>query len=574
MSDFTDRLAAGLRHQRAALARASLLGAAVAFATVTLLGLSGWFITAAAIAGATGPAAAAAFNYLLPSAAIRALAIVRTGARYGERLAGHVAAFAVLARIRPALYRAIAASPAKVALAVTTGEASARLIQDVGTIEMAIARRPARAGAIAAVATGVALLLGVAPAAVPTLALVAAAALAAAGWTCRTLAAAGRDVQRCQGALRELLAIQLAAGPELRCYGMEEAAIVHIAGLDAALAEARRRQAAVHGRIEAIGALATSVAAVGVFLLSMPRGAPVAALAALAAAAAMDGVLPALRERATRSATREAEARLGTLFVRDPSACGEPCPPLLSIDGVGTVPPTGTRIALVGASGIGKTTLVETLIGLRDGPDVGVRIGDAAPPDLSADTLRTLFAWAPQDAQLIAGTVRDNLVLANPAADDQAIWSALEDACIADLVRTLPYALDSWVGENGDQLSGGERRRLSLARAYLSHAPWLLLDEPTEALDARTERAVVRGLLNRLGRTGQGLIVVTHRDMLADQCTIRLSLDAHGSNGRCLRPDFDAERKSVVCSTPDQPQPLSFDLQILDQNQHQDHAVA
>lgn len=366
MSGFTDRLAAELRHQHAALARVSLLGTAVAFATVTLLGLSGWFITAAAIAGTAGPAAVAAFNYLLPSAAIRALAIVRTGARYGERLAGHAAAFSVLARIRPALYRAIAASPARVALAVTMGEASARLIHDVGTIEMAIARRPARAGAIAAVATGVALLIGVAPAAVPMLALVAAAALAAAGWTCRMLAAAGRDVQRCQGALRELLAIQLAAAPELRCYGMEEAAIAHIAKLDAAVADASRCQAAVHGRIEAIGVLATSAAAVGVFLLSMPKGAPLAALAALAAAAAMDGVLPVLRERATRSATQEAKARLGTLFVRRPSAGAEPCPPLLTIDGVGTV--------LLGDPGLIEACLLNLLINARDAGSTGCEV--------------------------------------------------------------------------------------------------------------------------------------------------------------------------------------------------------
>ena len=127
-----DRLLAQERRaQRPLLARAALLAAVVAAASVLLLGLSGWFITAAAIAGLAGPAAALAFNYMLPSAGIRLLAILRTGARYGERLASHEAAFGALARIRPAIFRALAAQPAGTALAFGTGEATARLIGDV-----------------------------------------------------------------------------------------------------------------------------------------------------------------------------------------------------------------------------------------------------------------------------------------------------------------------------------------------------------------------------------------------------------------------------------------------------------
>ena len=104
-------LGAECRRQRPRLLLAGLLAALVAAASVTLLGLSGWFITAAALAGLGGPAVAQGFNYLLPSAAIRLLAILRTGGRYGERLVGHDAALRALARLRPALFRALAASP-------------------------------------------------------------------------------------------------------------------------------------------------------------------------------------------------------------------------------------------------------------------------------------------------------------------------------------------------------------------------------------------------------------------------------------------------------------------------------
>ncbi len=522
MSGFAALLAGEVRRERAGLLRAALLAAAVTAATALLLGLSGWFITAAGAAGLAG-AAATAFNYLLPSAAIRFLAIVRTGARYGERLAGHAAAFAVLARVRPALYRAIAASPPAAALALTSGEASARLVQDVGAIEMAIARRPARAGAAAAIVTGGLLILSVRPAAALLFLILAGVAVAQTAWLCQRLDGAGQEVQRRQGALRELLGIQLAAAPELRCYGMEDAAIARIAAADAALADARRRQAVAGGAIEAIGALATGAGAVGVFLLAMPAGAALAALGALTAAAAIDGVMPALRERAVRSATREAAARLDALFVPDPQPFPKPPSAVLALPGAGTFAPAGARIAITGATGTGKTSLVEALIGLSRHDAPGVRLGDIPLAAVPAATLRATFAWAPQDAQLLAGTVRDNLLLADPDADDRALWDVLDAACLADVVRALPHGLDSWIGENGEQLSGGERRRLSLARAYLSRAPWLLLDEPTEALDAQTERMVVDRLARRLARTGQGLIVVTHRDAVTALCPVRFS---------------------------------------------------
>jgi ATP-binding cassette subfamily C protein CydC len=199
----------------------------------------------------------------------------------------------------------------------------------------------------------------------------------------------------------------------------------------------------------------------------------------------------------------------------------------------------GSRLVLTGPSGCGKTTMLERLLGLRSPPT-------SAHPDASRDPsgpgpvtpernhslglgpglhrderllcggqepsalTRPAFAHAPQDAALIAGTVRANLALAGDRPD-AALWDALADAALEARVRALPQALDTWIGENGERLSGGERRRLSLARALLRDAPWLLLDEPTEGLDAATEALVVRRLDARLKRTGQGLVLVSHR---------------------------------------------------------------
>ena len=111
----------------------------------------------------------------------------------------------------------------------------------------------------------------------------------------------------------------------------------------------------------------------------------------------------------------------------------------------------------------------------------------------------------------MTGTVAENLRLAAPQADDAALWDALADAQLDARVRRLPEGLATWIGDGGEVLSGGERRRLSLARAYLRPAPWLLLDEPTEGLDRGTEAELVAALDRRLSRTGQGVVIVSHR---------------------------------------------------------------
>ena len=125
---------------------------------------------------------------------------------------------------------------------------------------------------------------------------------------------------------------------------------------------------------------------------------------------------------------------------------------------------------------------------------------------------------------MISGTVRDNLQLSDQSASSEAMWAVLAEASLARKVTALPRGLDTWIGEGGERLSGGERRRLGLARAYLRPASWLLLDEPTEGLDAETEAAVVAALDARLNRPGQGVVIVSHRPAPRVLCTKRLTM--------------------------------------------------
>jgi ATP-binding cassette subfamily C protein CydC len=170
----------------------------------------------------------------------------------------------------------------------------------------------------------------------------------------------------------------------------------------------------------------------------------------------------------------------------------------------------GARVAITGVSGAGKTTVLETLAGLRGDP-VRAGPGDALAAGVALPDLTARFAISSQSAPVIIGTIADNLRLARSGVDEAAMWQVLEVACLAERVRTLPRGLDEPVGAGGLALSGGERKRLSLARALLAGRPWLLLDEPTEGLDSVTEAELVARLQAWLDHTGTGLILASHR---------------------------------------------------------------
>jgi ATP-binding cassette subfamily C protein CydC len=508
-------IAAERARHRGRLVTAGIAAATVSAASVLLLGLSGWFITGAALAGAAGAASAQAFNYLLPSAGIRLLAILRTGSRYGERLVGHDAALRALARIRPALFAGLAAAPPATAMALSTGEASARLVQDVDAVEARFVRLSGRWGMVASLASGTALLLLAGPAPAMAAVGIALAYLLAAHGLATALQAPGQEAQRAAGRLKEEFATCAAAASELRAYGLEGWAAGRIDARSGELAAAQRRVTAGAGWFELAQGVATGLAAVAAMALSSGQPLPMAALAALGAAMTVDGVAGFARGLERRGTLREAEVRLDAVLDAAmpprPSRAAIDAAPAIRLSRHGALLRPGEVVAVTGPSGCGKTTLLETLLALREVEPGRISLGGADLAMLPPETARRCFAHAPQDAALVAGTVRDNLRLAAPDADEAALWDALRDAALAERIAALPGGLDAWIGENGARLSGGERRRLVLARAYLRPAPWLLLDEPTEGLDGATEARVLEALRSRLERTGQGALIVTHR---------------------------------------------------------------
>lgn len=172
----------------------------------------------------------------------------------------------------------------------------------------------------------------------------------------------------------------------------------------------------------------------------------------------------------------------------------------------------GECVALTGPSGAGKSTLLNVLLGFVTPTAGQVRVGETDLAELSLEQWRERIAWVPQRPHLFAGTIAENVRLARPGADDEAVEAALRDAGAWGFVSALPGGAQTLLGEGGAGLSAGQRQRLALARAFLADRPVLLLDEPTAALDGETEAAVVDAV-RRLA-VGRTVLLVVHRPAL------------------------------------------------------------
>ena len=179
------------------------------------------------------------------------------------------------------------------------------------------------------------------------------------------------------------------------------------------------------------------------------------------------------------------------------------------LKGVSFVAEPGQKVALVGPSGAGKTTITHLVARLYDVTDGAVRVDGHDVRDVTLESLEAAVGYVTQDAHMFHDSIRANLAYARPGATDDEIWAALEAAQVARLVRSLPDGLDTVVGDRGYRLSGGERQRLAIARLLLKAPGIVVLDEATAHLDSESEVAVQRALDQALeGRTS---LVIAHR---------------------------------------------------------------
>jgi ATP-binding cassette subfamily C protein len=215
-----------------------------------------------------------------------------------------------------------------------------------------------------------------------------------------------------------------------------------------------------------------------------------------------------------------------------------------ALDGVELDLPFGALLAVIGPSGAGKSTLADVAAGLARPTEGGVWLDGVDVTSGLLPAWRRQVAVVPQDPFLFHDTIRANLLLAAPDADEGALWAALEDAAAADFVRALPQGLDTIVGDRGSSVSGGERQRLAIARALLRRPRLLILDEATSALDGGSEALVLRTLDRLRGR--MAILAVTHRDQTRRAADLVLELD----EGRVLRLASAETSRAVAGPVP------------------------
>ena len=172
---------------------------------------------------------------------------------------------------------------------------------------------------------------------------------------------------------------------------------------------------------------------------------------------------------------------------------------------------TGETIAFVGPSGSGKTTLVKLLVGLYRPQEGQILYNTVDGNRIDFDTLRTQIGFVTQDTQLFAGTIKENMLFVNPSATDEEITDALSKAACHSLLSRADKGIDTLIGEGGIKISGGEKQRLSIARALLRHPHLLIFDEATSSLDSLTEEEITNTIKDISSQREQITILIAHR---------------------------------------------------------------
>jgi ATP-binding cassette, subfamily C, bacterial CydC len=542
------RLLAMARPLRGRLLLAVAAGAAATGCGVALLAVSGFLLARAS----QHPSIIAISVAVV---AVRAFSVGRGVSRYLERLASHDVAFRVLAEVRVAIWRRLAAlAPAGLAM-FRSGDLLARLISDVDATQDLFIRglTPLLAAVLVGGGAVTVCLLILAPAAaVLAIGLLAAGiAVPLAGAAVARMAARGDAPAR--GALTATVTDLLDGAADLHAFSAQDAALARADAADAELTRLARRTAAASSLGTGLMSVVSGLTVWAVLLLGVAAtgtGAltrvPLAVLT-LTALAAFEAVtaLPAAAIQLDQA--RVAAGRI-TAVTDTPDPVREPPRPRPlpagpysialrdatvryesngppALDRVSLELPPGRRVALVGANGAGKSTVATVLMRFVELSDGAALLNGHDLASYAADDVRSVIGGCPQDPHLFDAAIRENLRLARPAAADEELEAAAARARLLAWIRSLPQGWDTRVGTHGAAVSGGERQRLALARAFLASPALLILDEPTAHLDPDTRRTLTADLLH--ATEGRAVLFITHEPDGLDQVDEIVVLD-HG----------------------------------------------
>lgn len=500
-------------------------------AGVALLGTSGWFITASALT-----TAGLAFNLFVPSALVRGFSFIRILSRYGERLAGHDATLRLLADIRAWLFARLFPRLPLRDRSLRHGDLVSRLTADVDALDTAflVAVGPILAALVIGTALTILLAMLLPGAAlVYAISLLGSVLVVPAGLAFLSRGSGTAAVTSAADA-RAAVLDGLDGHADLVAMGVLGTAQAHFTQTVARLARARGSLATLTALAGFLVQALSAIALVGSLWVGLDAhaagqiGGPVLAGLLLAIAASFEAtnvIVRSVGKLTTAVAAAERLLAIGQspILVADPvSPDAMPADHALRLAGVGFHYPGGApvldnldleiapgeHVAITGASGGGKSTLLSLILRLDEPVTGQITLGGTSIARLRLSDLHRRIALLSQDSPLFHDTIRANLLVARQGAGDAQLWAALDQAGLGDFVRGHRLGLDALVGEGGRTLSAGQARRLCLARTLLSPAGILLLDEPTTGLDRAAEEAFFHAL--HAGARGRSVIVVTH----------------------------------------------------------------
>lgn len=505
-------------------------------ASIGLLSLSGWFLAASALVGSS-----LLFNFFYPSSGVRGLAIGRTISRYFERLVTHDATFRVLANLRIAVFsKLIPLSPAGLNR-YRHSELLNRLVADVDTLDTLYLNL--LSPFISAIM--VILFMGIGLSFVsPLLAWVICGTLVALLLIFPTLfyhlgRKLGKIAIQSRATYRSQFIEWIQLNGEFLLFGVLSKATDRLKQTEQQWLKAQSHESQLGGLSNALlmfinGILVTAVIYLSATAINVPQADNPEALIALVVfcvLASLEILMPIGMAFLHLGQVIEAAERISEITAQQPTVQfngtaqwkqTEANQPLISFNQVSfSYSPEheqvlnhisfeikkGERIAILGKTGSGKSTIFQLLTRNYDATSGEILLNGCNIKDYPEKTLRQQIAVLSQRVHIFSNTLRENLRFGNPQATDEALSEALAKVNLSYLLEE--QGLDLWLGEGGRPLSGGEQRRLGLARLLLSSADILLLDEATEGLDRDTEQQILKQILSHT--QGKTLLMITHR---------------------------------------------------------------
>ncbi|CCN34111.1 ATP-binding/permease protein cydC [Vibrio nigripulchritudo SO65] len=509
-----------------------LLAFATLFASIGLLTLSGWFIAASAVAGLT--IARETFNYMLPGAFVRGFAMSRTAGRWGERVVSHNATFKLLTDLRIFFYEKLTPLiPGKVAN-IRDADLLNRLVADIDAMDHVYLRL---------ISPLVVSVLGIASLTLflcwfdPLLGLTLGGILLALVLIWPVIfyklgKLNGQQLTLNKSELRIATLDWLQGHSELVLFGVESRYRDNIDNKQSALMENQAKHARITGLASSLLMLASGLTLVLMLWIAADGVGgrapdPFIAMIAFATMASFEILMPVAGAFQYLGQTVTSARRLNEIIHADPEvqfvSNETPQPDRFDIQlsdvtfGYEADTPVlnnldlhvghGQKVAIVGQTGSGKSTLLQLVTRIWDAQSGQVAIGGRDVKQWSESALRASTSVVSQRVDVLNGSLRDNLTIALPEAEDAQLIDVLEQVGLSKLNEDK--GLDTWLGEGGRQLSGGEKRRIGIARAVLRQSPIVLMDEPTEGLDKQTEQQMMQLLDKHF--SDKTVIFITHR---------------------------------------------------------------